>query len=179
MISTTQLRAIMPSLSEDKAALWISPLNDAMTAFGIDQNAARTAMFLGQVAEESGELKYTRELASGAAYELRKDLGNTEPGDGYKYRGRGLLQITGRKNYSDCSLALYGDDRLIEEPELLEQPVGAAQSAGWFWQAHGLSLLADAGRFEAVTRVINGGTNGMDVRLAYYGRARTALAMAA
>jgi putative chitinase len=176
MISTSVLRAIMPTLTEDRAALFVSPLNDAMVAFAIDQSVARERAFLAQVAEESEELRYTEELASGAAYEGRKDLGNTQPGDGIRFKGRGLIEVTGRSNYGDCSLAVYGDERLLDSPELLEQPWGAAQSAAWFWQAHGLNLLAEAGHFTAITRIINGGLTGQDRRLAYFDRATKAIA---
>jgi putative chitinase len=164
----------MPTLKEDRAALFVSPLNDAMVSFAIDERPERQAAFLAQVAHESGELRYTEEIASGQAYEGRADLGNTEPGDGRKFKGRGLMQVTGRANYGDCSLALYGDARLLDEPELLEQPWGACQAAAWFWQAHGLSLLADAGKFESITRVINGGLTGQDRRLEYWRRAKIA-----
>jgi putative chitinase len=177
MISTRQLRAIMPTLSEDAAAAWISPLNDAMVAFGIDQNLRRQAAFLAQCAHESGELRYVREIASGEAYQGRRDLGNTEQLDGRWFAGRGLLQITGRNNYASCSLALYGDERLLTSPYLLEDPWGAAQASAWFWQAHGLNLLADAEKFESITRIINGGLNGQDQRLIYYARARSALGL--
>lgn len=181
-VAAIQLRSIMPDLSEDLAAKYQQPLNDAMVAFGIDQSMGRQAMFLANVAHESQELRRTREIwgptPAQLGYEGRADLGNTQKGDGFRFRGRGLFQITGRANTRDCSLALYGDERLLDTPELLEEPDGAAHSAGWFWQAHGLSLLADAGRFEAVVRVINGGTNGMDERLHFYARARTAFGLA-
>jgi len=177
MISTRQLRTIMPTLSEDGAAAWVSPLNDAMVAFGIDQTLAREAAFLAEVAHESGELRYVCELADGSAYECRGDLGNKEAGDGPKFKGRGLLQITGRSNYADCSLALFGDARLLDEPELLEDFKPAADSAGWFWQSHGLNNVADAGDFETITRKINGGLMGYDQRVTYLRRAKLALGM--
>lgn len=178
MISTSQLRAIMPTLTEDRAAAFVSPINDAMIAFGIDQNPRRVAAFLAQCAEESGEFRWLHELATGAEYEGRASLGNVQPGDGVKFKGRGLIQVTGRANYAACSLAMYGDERLLETPELLEEPAGAAGSAAWFWQAHGLNLLADADNFEAITRVINGGLTGQDRRLEYWRRARQALGLA-
>ncbi len=179
MISTRQLRAIMPTLSEDRAAAWVSPLNDAMVAFGIDQNAKRQAAFLAQCAHESGEFRYVREIASGEAYQGRKDLDNVETLDGRWFAGRGLLQVTGRTNYGACSLALYGDNRLWTTPYLLEEPWGAAQAAAWFWQAHSLNLLADADKFESITRVINGGLNGYDSRLEYWRRAKAAFGLTA
>lgn len=95
--------------------------------------------------------------------------GNTQPGDGWKFRGRGLIQITGRANYAQAGKALALP--LLDEPELLEQPEWAAISAAWWWSAHGLNELADAGKFEAITRRINGGINGLEDRLGLYERA--------
>ncbi|NWC11080.1 glycoside hydrolase family 19 protein, partial [Pseudomonas agarici] len=104
-----------------------------------------------------------------AGYEGRKDLGNTHPCDGSKYRGRGLIQITGRANYESCGKALGLD--LIAAPELLEHPGPACMSAGWFWSARGLNALADAGQFTKITSRINGGQNGAEDRQALYERA--------
>ncbi|MDN2713786.1 glycoside hydrolase family 19 protein [Janthinobacterium sp. SUN120] len=90
-----------------------------------------------------------------------------------RFRGRGLLQVTGRVNYAACGKALGLD--LLAKPELLEQTVNACRSAGWFWQARGLNALADAGDQERVTRRINGGVNGLAERLALYQAARKVL----
>ena len=169
MITLDQLRRIMP-YAGDRAAIYLDPLNQAMAEFGID-TPARQAGFLAQIAHESGSLLYTREIASGAAYEGRRDLGNTEPGDGMRFRGRGLIQITGRHNYKICSLALYGDERLLDKPWLLESMIGACRSAAWYWSAFGLNALADAGDIKRMTRRINGGLNGLAERQAYYARA--------
>lgn len=175
MITLEQLRKIIP-YAGIRAAVFLGPLNDAMDEFGID-TPARQAAFLAQIAHESGSLRYTREIADGKAYEGRADLGNTQPGDGPRFKGRGLIQITGRANYAACSKALYGDEQtLLERPELLEATVPACRSAAWFWWENGLSSLADAGGFRKITRVINGGFNGYDERLAYYERAREVLA---
>ncbi|WP_306558487.1 MULTISPECIES: glycoside hydrolase family 19 protein [unclassified Janthinobacterium] len=144
-----------------------------MLEFGIT-TPARQASFLPQVGHESGQLRYVRELASGQAYEGRADLGNTQRGDGVRFRGRGLLQVTGRANYAACGKALGLD--LLAKPELLEQTVNACRSAGWFWQMKGLNALADAGDQERVTRRINGGVNGLAERLALYAAARKVLA---
>lgn len=109
---------------------------------------------------------------------MREDLGNTpeRDGDGRRYLGRGLIQITGRANYMKCSLALYRDDRLVQTPELLEEPEAATASAGWFWWAKGLNALADAGQFIEITKRINGGLNGQQERLQIWQRARAVLA---
>lgn len=182
-----QFLAIMPH-AHSRIDAFMGALNAAMEEFEIN-TPQRQAMWLAQLAHESGSLRYTRELASGAAYEGRDDLGNTHAGDGPRYRGRGLMQITGRKNTRLCSMALYNDERLLATPELLEQPDAAARSAGWFWRvgaglnlsnrarSHGvldgcdLNDLADAGDFLGVTLAINGGTNGMDERKKIYAAA--------
>jgi putative chitinase len=172
VISSFELRRIMPYAGQ-RVSAFIKPLNDAMDEFEISQSPARVCAFLAQVAHESGELRYVREIASGEEYEGRADLGNTEPGDGVKFKGRGLIQITGRSNYRDCGDALGVD--LISSPELLERPDLACRSAGWFWQKHGLNSIADNGGFELITRRINGGLNGYADRMAYLHRAQQTL----
>lgn len=108
---------------------------------------------------------------------LAARLGNTPEadGDGQRYRGRGLIQITGHNNYLRCSLALFGDERLLRTPELLELPQWAAESAAWFWWVNGLNLLADKEQFNTITRRINGGLNGLEDRLQLWSRARAVL----
>ena len=167
-----QLIKIMP-YARARAPMFLTPLNAAMAEFGIT-TPARQASFLAQVGHESGQLRYVLELASGAAYEGRKDLGNTAAGDGVRFKGRGLIQITGRANYAACGAALGLD--LIAQPELLEQPVNACRSAGWFWKTRGINELADAGDQVRVTRRINGGTNGLADRLALFAVAQQVLA---
>lgn len=178
MITINQLRAIMP-LSGGRAALFCAPLNAAMAEFGID-TPARQSAFLAQIAHESGQLRYVKELASGTAYDtgrLAARLGNTPEadGDGQKYKGRGLIQITGRNNYREASIALFGDTRLLRDPALLEETDNACRSAAWFWQSHGLNEIADNGNFERITRIINGGLNGQQDRVEYYARATHAM----
>lgn len=167
-----ELQKIMPYAKPATVSAFLSPLLAAMAEFEIN-NPARQAAFLAQIGHESGQLRWVREIASGADYEGRKDLGNTEPGDGVRFKGRGLIQITGRENYRKCSMALFGDDRLIQFPELLEDPVYACRSAGWFWKSRRLNELADGGmqEFGVITRKINGGLNGMADRLALYRKA--------
>lgn len=171
MITLDELLQIMP-LAKGRAAVFHLPLVEAMEEFGIN-TPARQAAFLAQVCHESGSLRYVRELASGAAYEGRVDLGNSEPGDGVRFKGRGLIQVTGRANYRMCGQALVLP--LEEQPELLEQVVHACRSAGWFWQSRGLNALADAGDFRLITRRINGGLNGFADRLAAFERANEVL----
>jgi len=163
-VTGAQLLAIMPFAGQ-RAALYLAPLNNAMQEFGID-TPVRQASFLAQVGHESGQLRYVRELASGAAYEGRTDLGNVIAGDGMRFKGRGLLQVTGRANYAACGVAL--GINLLAAPQLLEQPGAACRSAAWFWYSRGLNRLADAGDQERVTRRINGGLNGLADRLALF-----------
>lgn len=172
-ISLDQLKRIIP-YAGPKAGVFLLPLNEAMDEFGIN-TPARQAAFLAQIAHESGSLRYVKELATGDAYEGRNDLGNTQPGDGRRFKGRGLIQITGRANYLACSMALFGDDRLIADPSILEGVVDACRSAAWFWASRNLNELADQGAFRAVTRVINGGFNGYEDRAAFYAKARKVL----
>ena len=130
----------------------------------------RENCFLAQVALESGEFRYLKELASGEEYEGRLDLGNIEAGDGVKFKGRGLIQLTGRANYAKISADLEVD--FIDNPALLETPEYASISACWFWNSHKLNDLADQDLFIAITRRINGGTNGLVQRQAYWAKAK-------
>lgn len=159
-----------------RAQTWADPLSAAMALYAID-SPQRQAAFVAQVGHESGRLIYIRELwgptSAQQGYEGRLDLGNTEPGDGFRYRGRGLIQVTGRANYQKCGGALALP--LIDHPELLEQPDNASLSAAWFWNSRGLNTPADTGDFETITRKINGGLNGYDDRLALWKMARSAL----
>lgn len=175
-MTLAQLKKIMIYAGK-RADQFYPHLVAAMEEFGID-TPARQAAFIAQVAHESGSLRYVRELASGEAYDtgrLAKRLGNTPDadGDGQRYKGRGLIQITGASNYRACGLALGLD--LLAHPELLEQPDNACRSAAWFWHAMELNKLADVGAFRPITRAINGGYNGYEDRLAYYERAKAVL----
>lgn len=169
MITLDDLKKICPTTPAARLMKYIDPLNDTMMEFGID-TVERETMFLAQVAHESGAFNYVKELASGQAYEGRKDLGNTEPGDGVRYKGRGLIQVTGKANYKACGDALGAD--FLAQPELLEQPEYAARSAGWFWDSRKLNAIADKGDFLLLTKRINGGTNGYADRQAYLQRAQ-------
>lgn len=174
LIEAGELLAIMPNAGK-RVPAFLHPLNDAMQEFSI-HTGDRMAAFLAQLAHESGELRYVRELASGESYEGRADLGNTEPGDGVRYKGRGLIQLTGRSNYQ--SLSDYFNTDFIGAPSLLESPDWACRSAGWYWDTRGLNALADLGdedSFKAITRKINGGLNGWEDRLKYWIRARRVL----
>lgn len=169
----------------DRANAFAHALTQACAEFRID-TLARQASFLGQILHESGMLKHTRELwgptPQQVTYERDIDapwgpdlkrgdrnfkawtLGNLHPGDGFRFRGRGLIQTTGRDNYIRAGRALGVD--FIRHPEALETPLMAARSAGYFWGANNLNDLADAGLTETISRRVNGGINGLAERLA-------------
>lgn len=167
-ITAQQLLQILPNAGT-KAGVFVPFLNTAMQRYQI-VGSMRVAAFIAQIGHESGQLRYVREIwgptPAQARYEGRADLGNTKAGDGFKFRGRGLIQVTGRANYAACGEALGVD--LVNQPELLEQPQYACMSAAWFWSVKGLNTLADAGEFERITRRINGGLNGLADRQALY-----------
>lgn len=144
-------------------------LSLTMAEFQID-TPKRAAAFVAEIGHESGQLRYTEEIASGEAYEGRLDLGNTQAGDGRLYKGRGLIQITGRANYRDAGHALGLD--LIESPKRLAEPELATRSAGWFWKSRSLNRYADTDAFGSLTKAINGGYNGIDDRIQLWLAAR-------
>jgi putative chitinase len=167
-----ELIRIYPFASS-KVSVYAPLLTVAMAQFEID-TPRRQAAFLAQVGHESGQLKYTEELADGHAYDGRVDLGNTSPGDGPRYKGRGLLQITGRSNYERCGRGLGID--LLSQPDVLALPENAVRSAAWFWKEHDLNQFADSDRFGSLTKQINGGYNGLDQRIQLWITARRVLA---
>lgn len=199
-ITSQQLLHILPNAGP-VAGVFVPVLNTAMNRYQI-VGTKRIAAFIAQVGHESGHLTRLVENLNYGADALRKTwpnrfgvelatvaarkpeqianiaygnrMGNTEQGDGWKYRGRGLIQITGKNNYRACGEALGLD--LIAQPELLEKPQNACMSAAWFWATNGLNTLADAGKFDAITQRINGGQNGAADRQALYARALKVLA---
>lgn len=171
----------------NRAELYLEHLNSAINEFEID-TPQRQAAFLAQIAHESGSLRYVKEIASGDAYEGRKDLGNVFPGDGVRFKGRGLIQITGRANYEAVTQALGAD--VLSNPELLETPELACRSAAWFWKTNGLNEVADTensdgvfDEFDRISDLINrgrhthrmGDSNGWADRLRHYKKARAVL----
>jgi putative chitinase len=160
----------------DRATEWLPVIQSAMQEFGIDTKA-RQAMFLAQIGHESGGMRYTTEIwgstPSQVRYEGRKDLGNTVDGDGFRFRGRGLIQTTGRFNYEKTAAALGID--CVNSPDILAEPSNAARSAAWWWQSHNLNRFADTGDIVGCTKVINGGTNGLEQRKKLYEAAKLAL----
>jgi putative chitinase len=174
---TPQELAVCTGARIDRAETFLPSIESAMDEFEIN-TLQRQAAFLAQVGHESGGLHWLVELwgptDAQRRYEMRYDLGNVLPGDGFKFRGRGLLQTTGRANYEKTGEALGLD--LIEHPEILGEPETAARSAGWFWKSHGLNILADDGEFERITKIINGGLTGYPERLALWSAAKEVLA---
>lgn len=156
-------------LSPALADRWYEPVERAMFEFAI-VSPHRAAMFLATIGHESGGFVHTREIwgptPAQQRYEGRADLGNARPGDGSRYRGRGLIQITGRANYEAASKGLGVD--FVSHPQLLEDPEYAARASAWWWANNGLNELADTGDFRAVTRRVNGGYNGMTDRQRRY-----------
>jgi putative chitinase len=156
---------MMPLSTMDLASKYFGPLVAAMKASQIN-TPLRMAHFLAQLGHESASMVFTSEIASGKAYEGRADLGNTHPGDGPRFKGRGLIQITGRSNYTAYGQSrgrdfITGDNNLL----LATDPNIAADCSGWFWTTHNLNPLADQDNALAITKKINGGTNGLDDRL--------------
>lgn len=199
-ITEQQLLQILPNAGR-QAGVFVPVLNTAMNRYAI-LGTRRVAAFIAQVGHESGQLTRLVENLNYSAEGLMKTwpsrfdlvrataaarkpeqianivyadrMGNTAPGDGWKYRGRGLIQTTGKTNYVACGDALGVG--LINHPELLEQPQYAALSAAWYWSVNGLNTLADAGDLTKITRRINGGLNGQADRQALYDKALKVLA---
>lgn len=186
-ITKEQLKAIMPNIegnikkNKNFAGVTLDKvvelLNKYAAEFDID-NPQRWAHYLAQIAHESMEFRYTEEIASGARYDtgaLAVKLGNTpqKDGDGQKYKGRGLMQLTGKYNYTEYK-KFCGFD-VLKHPELLAKPVGAIRSSMWIWRKKNLNYYADIDALLTITKLINGGTNGYSERKKYYNRARRAI----
>lgn len=163
------VRYVCPHLSATEAKRIADALGPAFARFGIT-NRRRAAAAVAQFAHESAGFRTTTEYASGYAYEGRRDLGNTHPHDGPRFRGRGYIQITGRSNYTRVSRALGHD--FVKHPTDLASPRWAAKASCWWWQAANCNRIADSGDFVKLTRTINGGTNGLADRQRLHKRAR-------
>lgn len=165
-----------------RASQWCAALDQTCRLYGINTRLRQSA-FLAQLGHESGRLVYVREIwgptPAQQRYEGRRDLGNTEPGDGKRFLGRGLIQVTGRANYSRATAGLRkvrpDAPDFVANPTELEKTEWAALSAGWYWDSRSINDLADKGDFIGVTRKINGGTNGLADRQALYDRALKAI----
>lgn len=171
-LTAQQLKEIYPAATQANIDRYLPWINRYMSEYRLD-TPLRQAAFLGQIGHESAQLRYVEELASGAAYEGRKDLGNTQPGDGMRFKGRGLIQITGRANYAELGKS-FGVD-FISNPAMLKEPEWAVRSAFWFWNKRGLNALADAADYTTITRRINGGVNGLADRIKLYDNAKKTL----
>ncbi len=138
------------------------------------------AHFLAQTAHESADWSTTTEFASGIAYEGRADLGNTRAGDGTRYKGRGLIQCTGRNNYTAFTAWMRQRDPsapdFVATPTAVAEMPWAALSALWYWSTRNINRLAASDNLVAVTRAVNGGTNGLDHRRSALQAAKTAIA---
>lgn len=191
IITLEQLKKIFPQTGTNVLNLYLPFLNKYMPQYGINSYMASCA-FIAQVGHESGGFRYTEEIASGAAYDTGKKamaLGNTPEadGDGQRYKGRGLIQITGKANYAALSKSLYGHPAtLLTAPEFLSKPPEATESACWYWDRNGLTQWAEKpegwktnglymgihmNKLQYITYRVNGALNGYADRLAYYARA--------
>lgn len=186
VLTGKQLIEIMPRLAKEPKALeqLIEPLNDALVRFSIN-TPMRVAAFLATVAHESGEFRWMEEIWGPNKQQIKYDppgnlakrLGNTEPGDGKRYKGRGPIQLTGRANYRHfgklLGLPLEG------KPGLAAQLDHGIMIAACFWSARDLNALADREQFTKITERVNGGRNGLAERLAYFNKAKAVLGIGA
>lgn len=168
ILKPSQLKSIYPFASTKKIALYLPFLNQYAMAYDVT-TSLRMSAFLAQIGHESGQLQYCEEIADGSSYEGREDLGNLFKGDGRRFKGRGLIQITGRANYTDISDDL--DIDFVRHPEKLCEPEFAVKSAFWFWNRRKLNLIADQKDFRRITKLVNGGYNGYNDRLSLYEKA--------
>ena len=173
-LTVARLGDIMPRCKPQRAAELLPHLKAACRHWEVT-TAPRLCAFLAQLAVESGELQHFEELASGYAYEGRWDLGNVRPGDGVRYKGRGPIQLTGRRNYLRAGGAM--GLALEKHPEMAAQPDVGFRVAGWYWHDKGCNELADLGRFDAITKRVNGGMGHADRRRAYFAAARHAFGL--
>lgn len=174
MITAEQLKLISPGTPLERCQQFVPHLNKYCPLYAID-TPIELATFLSQILHESGGLKWVREIwgptAAQSRYEGRKDLGNVEKGDGKKFMGRGLIQLTGRHNYRLMSREMFGDDRLITNPEILASPEYATLSACIYWKWKKLDRFDDDKDISKETRLVNGGFNGFEDRKKYFDRA--------
>lgn len=186
-ITKKQLKAIMPNIevnikkNKNLTGVTIDRIVELLNKYAKEfdiTSPIRWRHYLAQIAHESAEFRYTEEIASGAAYDtgnLAIRLGNTpeRDGDGQKYKGRGLIQLTGLYNYR--AYKSYCGFDVVKDPTLLAKPIGAIRSSMWFWKTKNLNYYADIDAFMTITKVINGGTNGYADRKKYYDKAKCVL----
>jgi putative chitinase len=169
-IDPDALRHVCPNLDAAQAERIADGLGEAFVRFEIN-TPRRAAMAVAQWAHESDHFRTATEYASGDAYEGRRDLGNTRPGDGRRFKGRGRIQVTGRANYERVAQGLGLD--CVNRPDLLAVSPYTELASGFWWSANGCNALCDRDDFLALTRRINGGTNGLEDRKRLYARALT------
>lgn len=169
MITREMIKAIAPNSKEEIIGPLVGYLNKYMPKYEVN-NYLRVCHFLAQAAHEAASFRTLEEYASGAAYEGRKDLGNTQRGDGVRYKGRGIFQLTGRANYRTIG-AKIGKD-LENNPELAESPEVSVLTALEYWKSRNLNKWADEDNVEKITRLINGGLNGFEDRKKYLARCK-------
>ena len=201
-ITPQQLKAILPNCKSHE--MWATILNDVLPKYKID-TSIRVAQFIAQTGHESAHYNILKENLNYSAtalhrvfkkyfpndefaqtyhrqpekianrvYANRMGNGNEASGDGWLYRGRGLIQITGKNNYRMCSMFLFGDERLLQDPGMLQEPEYAVRSACWYWLANDINKVAEDVR--VVTRIINGGYNGIEDREQLFATALKVLA---
>lgn len=186
IITKDQIVAILPGVSHLDE--YFPHLIAGMDRYQISTSPQRAGAYIAQIGEESNRFRSLVEYDSGAAYEGRKDLGNTEPGDGIRFKGRGPLQATGRGMYAWASNSMYADSRLVDHPEQVAQPDIGFMVSAWIWTvAKDLNKVADVPeswihpgphqytKLQYITELINGGQNGYAARLANYNRAKIVL----
>jgi putative chitinase len=179
-IIVDQLRAIINPVRYDDSRIQsiVNALNDTFEKYSIDSNI-RMCHFLAQVLHESGAFRYSSEIWGNTpaqqAYDTRIDLGNTpeHDGDGYKYRGRGWIQLTGKTNYRLFGKEV-GLDLLTDPDKVAEEPYDSL-AAGWYWNRKDLNSFADQDDILTITKKINGGFNGLDDRKMWHIKARVTL----
>lgn len=168
MLSLEQFEECFPRISDRNVQRYYRPMYNAMQEFSINL-PERIAAFFAQIGHESADLYYVSEIASGHAYDNRKDLGNTTTEAinivkglgttaGCFWKGHGFIQITGFYNHKKCAEALKID--CLKNPMLLTEPRDACRSSAWFFNSHGLNSLADKGQIDTISKIINGGYNG-------------------
>jgi putative chitinase len=177
MITKQQLKNICHQAKDENLDKYLPYLNMLMDEYEIN-TPNRRRHFIAQLAHESNQFNSCAEKYNGTPqeyfkkYDNRKDLGNSFKGDGMKFKGRGLIQITGRYNYSCASIDIFKDATLLSNPEKLEQPALAVEVSCWFWKTKHLNSLADNDEIKAITMRINGGLNGLNERIMFYNLAK-------
>jgi putative chitinase len=186
MITSEQLKKIAP-VRQKEIGLYLDLYNQGFEKYKVNTKQ-RIAGFLSQVLHESGCWKYAEEIASGKAYEGRKDLGNIILGDGVRFKGRTHIQTTGRANYQKLSMFLFNDERLLEDPKLLLKPEYVVAGAFFYWTDNKLNDICDKpedwthlfkgktySKIQWLTKRVNGGQNGINERTLYYNKAKAVL----